>query len=187
MIARRVGRVFSALLLAAGLLFGLLLVAPALMGYQRYVIVSGSMTGTYDRGSLVFDEIVPVAALKKGDVITFRPPYGGGATGLVTHRIVKVASDPRAANGRYFETKGDANKVQDPWTMTLSAPRQARVVAGVPYVGFVLAALSRRDVRMVLVGFPAALIALASLAGLWRQTGEEVDVQAPNAVTVSAS
>jgi signal peptidase len=187
MIARRVGRVFSALLLAAGLLFGLLLVAPALMGYQRYVIVSGSMTGTYDRGSLVFDKVVPVSGLKTGDVITYRPPYGGGPTGLVTHRIVTVTADPRATHGRYFETKGDANKVKDPWTFTLSAPRQARVVAGVPYVGFVLAALSRRDVRMALVGFPAALIALASLAGLWRQTGEEVDVQAPSAVTVSAS
>ena len=186
MTARRVGRAFSALLLAAGLLFGLLLVAPALMGYQRYVIVSGSMTGTYDRGSLVFDEVVPVSALKTGDVITYRPPYGGGPTGLVTHRIVKVTSIP-APQGRVFETKGDANRVKDPWTFTLSAPRQARVVAGVPYVGFVLAALARRDVRMILVGLPAALIALASLAGLWRQTGEEVDVQVASAATVSAS
>ena len=32
------------------------------------------MTGTYDRGSLVFDEVVPVASLKVGDVITYRPP-----------------------------------------------------------------------------------------------------------------
>jgi signal peptidase len=151
------------------------------------VIVSGSMTGTYDRGSLVFDEVVPVSALKTGDVITYRPPNGGGLTGLVTHRIVSVKVDPRAANSRVFETKGDANKVKDPWTFTLSAPRQARVAAGVPYVGFALAALARRDVRMILVGFPAGLIALASLAGLWRQTGEEVDVQVASAVTVAAS
>ena len=34
------------------------------------------MTGTYDRGSLVFDEVVPVDDLKVGDVITYRPPAG---------------------------------------------------------------------------------------------------------------
>lgn len=184
MTARRVSRAFSALLLAAGLLFGLLLVAPALMGYQRYVIVSGSMTGTYDRGSLVFDEIVPVSTLKKGDVITYRPPQGAGPAGLVTHRLYKVTSDPH--QGRVFQTKGDANPVKDPWTFTLPAHNQARVVAGVPYVGFVLAALAQRNVRMILVGFPAGLIALASLAGLWKQTGDEVDVQVASAPTVSA-
>lgn len=187
MTARRVSRAFSALLLAAGLLFGLLLVAPALMGYQRYVIVSGSMTGTYDRGSLVFDKVVPVSTLKKGDVITYRPPQGVGPAGLVTHRLVKVSTDPRAARGRVFQTKGDANQVKDPWTFTLSAPTQARVVTGVPYVGFALAALARRDVRMILVGLPAGLIALASLAGLWRQTGQEADSQAAGVATASAT
>ena len=57
---------------------------PALLGYQRYVITSGSMTGTYDRGSLVYDSVVPTSSLKVGDVITFGPP---GHAGLVTHRI----------------------------------------------------------------------------------------------------
>ena len=53
--ARRAARVVSTLLVTAGLLFGAVLVLPALLGWQRYVIVSGSMTGTYDRGSLVLD------------------------------------------------------------------------------------------------------------------------------------
>ena len=59
--ARRLARACSALVLAAGLLFGVLLVLPAAVGWQRYVITSGSMTGTYDRGSLVLDEVVPVS------------------------------------------------------------------------------------------------------------------------------
>jgi signal peptidase len=63
MLARRVSRVASVLLLTAGLLFGAVLVLPAVLGWQRYVIVSGSMTGTYDRGSLVIDDVVPVADL----------------------------------------------------------------------------------------------------------------------------
>lgn len=184
MTARRVGRVISTLLLAAGLLLGLLLVAPALLGYQRYVIVSGSMTGTYDRGSLVLDEVVPVASLKAGDVITYSPPRGAGPTGLVTHRIVSIGDDPR--EGRVFRTKGDANRVADPWTFKLPSGRQARVVAGVPWVGYGLAAMARRDVRLILIGLPAALIALASLAGLWRQAGKEAKAQAA-AATVPGS
>jgi signal peptidase len=169
-VARRIARVVSTLLVAAGLLFGAILVLPALMGWERYVIVSGSMTGAYDRGSLVLDEVVPVAALRVGDVITYRPPPGAGPDGLVTHRIHAI--DERGGE-RSFRTKGDANAAPDPWTFNLREGRQARVRAGIPYAGFAVAALSRRDLRMLLVGVPAALIALTSLAGLWRETGAE--------------
>jgi signal peptidase len=165
--ARRAGRVISALLVAAGLLFGVLLVVPSLLGWQRYVIVSGSMTGTYDRGSLVLDEVVPVRALRVGDVITYRPPRGAGPAGLVTHRIVSIS--PQGA----FRTKGDFNPAPDPWTFSLGAPTQARVKLGIPRVGFAVAALSDRRLRMLLVGVPAALIALMALAGLWKETASE--------------
>jgi hypothetical protein len=43
----------------------------------------------------------------------------------------------------------------------------------VPYVGFALAALGRRDLRILIVGFPAGLIALMSIVGLWREAGAE--------------
>ena len=48
MIARRLGRALCALIVAAGILFGIFLIVPSLMGWERYVIVSGSMT---DRGT----------------------------------------------------------------------------------------------------------------------------------------
>ena len=135
--ARRIARVFSTLVVAAGLLFGALLVLPAALGWQRYVIVSGSMTGTYDRGSLVLDEVVPVSELREGDVITYRPPAGSGPAGLVTHRIAEVTTDKLGVCT--FRTKGDANEAADPWTFQLPKGEQARVRAGVPYVGFALA------------------------------------------------
>jgi signal peptidase len=164
---RRAVRIATTALLAAAVLAGLGLVVPALLGYQRYVIVSGSMSGAYDRGALVFDEVVPVRDLRVGDVITYRPPPGSGPAGLVTHRIVAIEPDGR------FRTKGDANAAVDPWTFRLPAERQARVVAGVPYAGHVLSALSDRRVRILIVGIPAALIALSTLAGLWRESGAE--------------
>ncbi len=164
---RRALRIGATALLATAMLAGLGLLVPALLGYERYVIVSGSMRGTYDQGSLVFDEVVPVRALRVGDVITYRPPPGSGPAGLVTHRIVAIEPDGR------IQTKGDANPAVDPWTFRLTGERQARVVAGVPYAGHALAALSDRRVRMLIVGIPAALIALSTLAGLWRESGAE--------------
>ena len=169
--ARRIARACSALVLAAGLLFGLLLVLPAALGWQRYVITSGSMTGTYDRGSLVLDEVVPVSELRVGDVITYRPPAGAGPEGLVTHRIAAITTDQ--VGRRTFRTKGDANEAADPWTFHLPNGEQARVRLGVPYAGFAVAALGRRELRILIVGVPAALIALMSIAGLWREAGIE--------------
>jgi signal peptidase len=172
MFARRLGSALCALVLVAGILFGLFLIVPSLMGWERYVIVSGSMTGTYDRGSIVFDEVVPVTSLKKGDIITYRPPPHSGPEGLVTHRIHAIGRDPKS-HGPVFRTKGDFNKVADPWTFTLPNRTQARVVTGVPYAGFALAALAQRQVRMLLVGLPALLIALIVMAGLFRDAGRE--------------
>jgi signal peptidase I len=175
-IARRLGRAVCALVIAAGAALGLLLVGGAVLGWQRYVIVSGSMTGTYDRGSLVLDQVVPTASLHVGDVITYRPPAGSGPEELVTHRIAAIARGPHGT--RVFRTKGDANPVADPWTFTLPRPTQAKVRAGLPYAGFAVAALSDRRARMLIVGLPALLIALASLAGLWREAGAEAVAEA---------
>jgi signal peptidase len=162
----RAGRWASGAALLAGVAMALLVLLPAVLGWERYVIVSGSMTGSYDRGSLVLAEVVPVADLKIGDVITYRPPAGDH---LITHRIAWIGRDARGA--RVFRTKGDANRVADPWTFRLDRPTQARARVGVPFAGHVLSALSRRDVRMGAVALPAVLIALLTLGALWRRLG----------------
>jgi signal peptidase I len=164
------GRLASGAVLVLAALAARLVLAPALAGWQRYAIVSGSMTGTYDRGSLVLDEVVPVADLRVGDVITYMPPPDAGPDHLVTHRIVSIGRD---ASGPVYRTKGDANPVADPWTFRLDHSTQARVRIGIPYAGYALAALGRRDVRLAVIALPALLIALLSLGRLWRALGEE--------------
>ena len=149
------------------------MLAPAVDGWQRYAIVSGSMTGTYDKGSLVLDEVVPVGDLRVGDVITYMPPAGDH---LITHRISWIGRDD--AGHRVFRTKGDANQIADPWTFRLDQPTQARVRIGVPYAGYALASLGRRDVRMIVIALPALLIAAFSLSRLWRQLGAEAQWRA---------
>jgi signal peptidase I len=167
---RVVRKVLSGAIVAAGLCLAATMLVPPLLGYQRYVVTGGSMDGTYDRGSIVFDEEVPVSDLEVGDVVTYEPPAEAGIDGLVTHRIVSIRD---GGDARSFVTKGDANDAKDPWRFTLDQPTQARVAFHVPYVGYALAALSIREVRMLVIGLPALLIAVALTARLWREAGEE--------------
>jgi signal peptidase len=164
------GRLASGAVLVLATLAAAVVLLPALLGWERYAIVSGSMSGTYDQGSLVFAEVVPVSDLKVGDVITYTPPRGSGPKGLVTHRINWIGRD---GSDRVFRTKGDANPIADPWTFKLDAPTQARVRFGLPYAGHALSALGMRQVRIAIIALPALLIALFSLGRLWRALGEE--------------
>jgi signal peptidase len=170
---RRVGRIATGAALVLALVAAVLVLVPALLGWQRYAIVSGSMTGTYDKGSLVLDEVVPVRELRVGDVITYLPPAGDH---LITHRIAWIGRDATGAS--LFRTKGDANPVADGWTFRLDRDTQARVRASVPYAGYALMALGRRDVRMIVIALPALLIAAVSLAGLWRRLGAMAEAPA---------
>lgn len=147
--------------LAVTFLAALGFLVPSLMGLQRYVIMGGSMEGTYDLGSVVFSEVVPTSELAVGDVITYVPPAESGISTLVTHRIVEIDGDE-------YRTQGDANAKVDPWTFQLTAATQPRVVTHVPYVGFAFMALADRGTRMALIGIPAGLIALWSLVELAR-------------------
>ena len=157
------------------MLAALAFLLPSLMGLQRYVIMGGSMEGTYDLGSVVFEEVVPVEELRVGDVIPYVPPAESGIDTLVTHRITEI-------DGADFRTQGDANPAVDPWTFQLTAATQPRVVAHVPYVGFAFMALADRGTRMALIGLPAALIALWSLVELARALRPERRPQSDEAV-----
>jgi signal peptidase I len=169
--ARRVLAAASTMLTAAALALAAAVLLPALLGYERYVLTSGSMAGTYGTGSLVYARSVPVGDLRVGDVITYTPPAGSGPAGLVTHRIVSIRRRPGGVPE--FRTKGDANAAIDGWRFELRAPTQARVAFGIPLLGYGLAALSDRGLRIALIGLPALLIAAAALAGLWRDAGRE--------------
>jgi signal peptidase I len=163
--------VLSYLIVAAGLGLAATMLVPPVLGLQRYVVTGGSMDGTYDRGSIVFDDEVAVSDLQVGDVITYRPPAEAGIDGVVTHRIVSIRD--HGTEGPFFRTKGDANESVDPWRFTLDQPTQAKVAFHVPYVGYGLAALSVREVRMLVIGLPALLIAIVLGSRLWREAGIE--------------
>jgi len=158
--ARRVARLLIALVGVATLLFALVILIPGMLGLERYVITGGSMAGSIERGDLVIAEPRPVSDLAVGDVITYLPPADSGITQLVTHRIIAIEPSP---DGPLFRTQGDANASADPWQFTLVAETQAVIIATMPAVGWVFIALADPVHRMVLLGVPAAVIALMSL------------------------
>lgn len=167
----RARSVASWLLIGGACALAAVMLLPAAFGYQRYVVTGGSMTGTIDRGSVVFDKPVPVRDLRVGDVITYKPPPGAHVTGLVTHRIVWAGRDPHG--NRSFRTKGDFNESADSWRFTLTAPTQARVAAHIPLIGYPLAALATRRIRMFVIGLPALLIGIAVAVRLWKDPEDE--------------
>ena len=152
---------------------------PTLLGYSRYVITSGSMTGTYDKGSIVFEKNVPVADLTVGDVITYMPPASSGVDHLVTHRIYRI--QPAQGGGSLFTTKGDHNPAPDPWHFQLTAKRQGVVQFGVPYAGWIFIELAKKNVRMLVIGLPASLIGLVALGQLISgiRRGDDVSPENP--------
>jgi signal peptidase len=162
---RRIAGVAAALGVLGLLGVAALMLLPPVLGYKRYVIEGGSMGSAIPRGSIAYEEVVPAARIGVGDVITYRPPgQGGRGRRLVTHRVVWTGRDRRGE--RLYRTRGDANATADPWTFTLPARAQARVVFHVPVAGYAVAALSVRAVRMAVIGGPALAIAFGAFAGL---------------------
>lgn len=157
-------------LLALGI--AALVLVPTVMGYHRYVILTGSMTGTYDKGSIIYDKPVPVTDLKEGDPITYAPPPGVSPQPLVTHRVHKIKRDK--SGKQVFVTKGDANEKPDPWKFSLNEPQQDKVLFSVPYAGYIFMALQVRMIRMIIIGLPALILVLVMMRKLWKEAGSEL-------------
>lgn len=101
---------------------------PSLFGYKSMVVLTDSMTGTYDKGDVIIAKEFAEGELEKdphkikvGDVITFVAPEGFGVVDgyKVTHRVVE---GPFEKDGKWYVfTKGDANPVSDNVAIPLSS------------------------------------------------------------------
>lgn len=121
-------------------------------------VLSNSMRPTLSAGDLAITQAVPIASLRVGDAIAFYPP---GETAPVLHRIASLES---TTAGVVITTRGDANPVADQWHVTLVGTTAYRLVAVVPFLGW-LTELQR--LALVLAG---VLLLLAIL----RELEEEV-------------
>ncbi len=67
-----------------------------------------------------------MSSLRVGDVIAFTPP---NETQQVLHRVASLQNT-------VITTKGDANGVADPWHVTLNGSIAYRMVAVLPFLGW---------------------------------------------------
>ena len=89
-------------------------------------VVSNSMKPTFSAGDVVVTQTVATDSIRVGDVITFVPPGGGRP---LIHRVSSMQDG-------VVTTRGDANSADDPWRATIVSPTTDRLVAVVPFVGW---------------------------------------------------
>ena len=106
----------------------LLVLLPAVLGLDRYVITDQSVHGSLGRGSVVLAREVPPSDLRVGDVITF-PRAGAGADARVARTIVAI-------HGDVATVRVDATGSNDPRPVPLTSASYARVWLAIPWIGY---------------------------------------------------
>jgi len=150
-IGRLIDRALTALIVAVGVIAIAVGILVFVANLHFQTVTSGSMRPTVSPGDLAVTQAVPVSSLKVGDVIVFSPPIS--STEPVMHRIVSLG------NG-VMTTRGDANNVDDPWQVTLSGTTAYRMVAVVPFIGW-LTELQRP--ALIVAGLLVGLMILLEL------------------------
>ena len=154
---RTIGLIWIALFLVlAG--FSLLTNLAPLTGRELFIIIGGSMEPSIPIGSLVMATRTDALTVAVGDVVTIRADNGV----VYTHRVSRVVDLPE---GRFFETKGDANERPDGGLVP------ARAIVGtaaqyLPYAGYARSFLSTVTGLVAAVAGLGALLLLYVLLGL---------------------
>jgi signal peptidase len=131
----------------------LLVLLPAVLGLDRYVVTDRSMDGSLGRGSVVLAREVPPSDLRVGDVISF-PRAGGGSDDRVTRRIVAIQGDVAI-------TQADTTGSAEQGTLPLSSPSYARVWLALPWIGYPFV-VDGGGLLLALIAVVAFVLALAS-------------------------
>ncbi|WP_142255394.1 signal peptidase I [Bacillus sinesaloumensis] len=97
--------------LSIAIIFSLLLTKnqqsqPSIFGYSIMTVLSGSMEPLLEPGDIIFVEELDPNQVQMNDVITYR----NGQQTFVTHRVIDII---RTDGQLSFQTKGDANNVED--------------------------------------------------------------------------
>lgn len=153
------------------LLIGLVLAgtAPGLLGFESFVVYSGSMEPAIGVGDLAVVAPTRTEEMRVGDIITYRPAQQPSL--LVTHRLVGIGLDDA---GRFtFQTKGDANNVVDQVTVGPEAV-VGRVAYRIPKLGYLVDFAKRPEGRILLIAIPGALLAVDYLLSVRSRAQREV-------------
>ena len=117
---------------------------PSLFGYKGYVVTSNSMQPVFSAGDYIVVKVEDYSEIEKNDVITF---LDEGT--IVTHRIVSKLDGG-------FETKGDANNVND---MTLVEEKD--------YIGTMKQTFAKLGTFIIFIQRPIVFPVLLFIVGIY--------------------
>lgn len=137
---------FRGLLLCSFAVAVLVGVGPRTGAYRTLTVLSGSMSPTFDPGSVLVVRPTRISELEIGDVITYRIPVDDHR--VVTHRIVELGE----RDGRpVVRTRGDASSTPDPWLTQLDGDTAWRATTSIPLLGYGIVALRIPWISWILV------------------------------------
>lgn len=139
---------------------------PAVACHLMYIVLGGSMSPTFEAGSLALVKPVDPQTLGVGDVITYRTRDESAL--MTTHRIMDVHQE---AGQLSFTTRGDANDVNDS-SPVLSGDIVGQVKITIPYAGFLMSFAQTKNGIIALVFIPGVLIIIFELRNLLRYASE---------------
>ena len=144
------------------------------------VVVSGSMSPHINKGDLLFvqgrvpQDIRNGSAIEQnGDVIVFNawnlPGWPSAPRDPIVHRVIGKWLD---GDTWYFQTKGDANLLQDP--VPISEDRVfGVVVGGIPYIGWVKIILTDSGLIIPLLVIVSALLIITIIWDIIKEDKEK--------------
>ncbi len=118
-------------------------------------VLTESMAPGFHRGDGLVLKQVSTNDLKVGQVVVLPMPSAGGA--LYAHRLVSVA---QSGGTVLVRTKGDANPVEDPWTLEIESKNAPVVITTLPLSAV---PILRFDQPLVYGFFSAAFIIFIAL------------------------
>ena len=139
---------------------------PGFFGYRMNIVLSGSMSPTFDAGdAVIIENVENTENLQKGDVITYL--VSGKAT---THRIISVTEHEGKVA---YITKGDYNNVEDRLAVY---PEQIQgIYKGfhIPKLGNIMMFMQSTQGMMICLGVPFALYIIYDLIVRRKERKEE--------------
>lgn len=146
--------------------FAGLAIGPHVFGYRTMTMLTGSMAPEINPGDVTVTTPLAVDSIRVGMIVSYHIPIDDHH--VVSHRVVSVqhGNDGTVT----IQTKGDANKIVDPWKATLQGDTAYQVRAVIPHLGRAIEALRSPMVsRALLYGAPT-LLAGWLIVAIWRPT-----------------
>ncbi|MBR3786557.1 MAG: signal peptidase I [Firmicutes bacterium] len=152
---KKIWEIINVLLIAVILFLAIALAGVKLIGWDVYVVLSGSMEPTYKTGAVLYVDDVDTSTLQAGDPVT----YVINGDVKVTHRIVEVVKQDGQT---FYKTKGDANNVEDGGLVAESQVIGAPVFS-IPYLGHLVTFIQGPAGIFAMIAFGAAMLLMMFL------------------------